>query len=165
MHTFEAGERFRYKDTGNEGTILSVQKLAGTVMVRYDTNTTRGPTHTLGQHMIEPVYAVKPEPEAAEVPDEMLKHDDIFTRAGALGVDCLESEQAAVRKLLNELYHDRARLEKVVSVAAALATEAATSISYLMEELHPGATADLTQAQVDVVMDAAKLRQFADTHG
>lgn len=68
-------------------------------------------------------------------------------------------------QLLNELYHDRARLEKVVKDIASTAKHTAADIAALMEQLYPDGIAPMTQATVDVTIDAGMLRQFADTHG
>lgn len=75
------------------------------------------------------------------------------------------SSDTRTNQLLNELYHDRARLEKVVAAAVKLADEAAVSASALLEGLYPGEGRGLTQQAADVIIDAAKLRQFADDNG
>lgn len=74
-------------------------------------------------------------------------------------------------QLLNELYHDRARLEKVVATAVKLADEAASSAAAILGDKYPEAQLNgfsgegLTQHAADLIMDAAKLRQFADDNG
>jgi hypothetical protein len=60
---------------------------------------------------------------------------------------------------------DRARLEKVVKDAAILAAETAYSVANLLDEAYGDQeVAPMSQAAVDLTMDAAKLKQFADTY-
>lgn len=68
-------------------------------------------------------------------------------------------------RLRNELYHDRARLERVVANATKLSRDMVDTVADFLNELYPGNTADLTQTQADLVILAGKLAQFADTHG
>ena len=69
-------------------------------------------------------------------------------------------------QLLNELYHDRARLEKVVENAVNLAQDAASTMAEILEETFPGNPSEpLSQNLADLIMDAARLKQFADAYG
>jgi hypothetical protein len=68
-------------------------------------------------------------------------------------------------QLLNELYHDRSRLEKVVETAANLAIDAASSIAKVLNDTFPGEFSEtLSQNLADLIMDASRLKQFADDH-
>jgi hypothetical protein len=71
-----------------------------------------------------------------------------------------EGEKAAVRKLLNELYHDRARLEKVVANAAMLARETANCIQLAVQN----GTGNVTPDELDMIVLGAALAQFADAN-
>lgn len=85
------------------------------------------------------------------------------TQASQTVVDM--TSDTRTNQLLNELYHDRARLEKVVATAVKRADEAAASASALLSVLYPAESKALTQVVADLIMDAAKLRQFADDNG
>jgi ABC-type transporter Mla subunit MlaD len=70
-----------------------------------------------------------------------------------------------INQLLNDLYHDRARMEDVIENAANLADQASETIAENLGKLHPGAEAILDQQAVDLLIVAGQLRQFADEHG
>lgn len=90
---------------------------------------------------------------------------DYWNGFGAGSRDKEVTESKRTQQLLNELYHDRARLEKVVADIASTARHTAADIATLMEELYPDGVANMTQATVDMTIDGGMLKQFADTHG
>jgi hypothetical protein len=73
------------------------------------------------------------------------------------------SPDKRTEQLVNELYHDRARLEKELDDARSLADEAVESITALLEEMFPSQdpTVEMSQIELDLVINAAKLRLFA----
>jgi hypothetical protein len=88
-------------------------------------------------------------------------HDDGMSKK--IGIEMGKAEQSAehpdTRRLINELYHDRARLEKVVADAVALAQLAADTI----EMLHRTATVKEAD-DIDPALVLGSLSQFQDTH-
>lgn len=108
----------------------------------------------------------------ADIATESFTGDDV-ARARTVGYNeavdayntCKASDDQMVKKLLNELYHDRARLEKVVAGIAKTAAQTAADVADLLTEMNPGEVAQMTQAMVDVTVSAGMLKQFADTHG
>jgi hypothetical protein len=105
MDNFQVGDRFVYIDTGNEGEIIGVNNMAGTVRVVYDRSkklVKRGekPTeHTLGIHKIANITGI-PESFKQLNGSSVVKPDT--------------TSDTRTNQLLNELYHDRARLEKII---------------------------------------------------
>jgi hypothetical protein len=67
-------------------------------------------------------------------------------------------------RLTNELYHDRARLEKVISNAAELARELAEVTTEVLTEMFPGTVAPFNQNLIEMVILTAKLAQFAESN-
>lgn len=70
------------------------------------------------------------------------------------------------KQLLNELYHDRARLERYNDNFAELASNAAEAIGQLYQEVYgEPPVASLSQKAVDLLIIAGQLRQVADEGG
>lgn len=71
--------------------------------------------------------------------------------------------ETRTNQLINELYHDRARLEKELQAAKGLADDSVEAITDLLTVTFPvDGDVTLSQEWVDVMISAAKLRHFAD---
>lgn len=85
-------------------------------------------------------------------------------------IEAVEAEPAPVeptadkttKQLLNELFHDRARLERYQDNFAKLAGDAAEFIGKYLQEIQGTPPTKLTQAAVDLLIIAGKLRQVVE---
>ncbi len=116
---FQVGDRFAYIATGNTGTITNVNAMAGTVQANYDRS--RGSLgdktdgfHTLSEHLLRHA-----------LPGEVTVNQDQQPLSTPYPS---EDRDTRTNQLLNELYHDRARLEGVVDNAVNLLTDIAETL-------------------------------------
>jgi hypothetical protein len=86
-------------------------------------------------------------------------HDDGMSKKIELSKAGQSAEHPDTRRLINELYHDRARLEKVVADAVALAELAEDTIDMLRKTATVKAADGINSALV-----LGSLSQFQDTH-
>ncbi len=186
---FEVGDRFEYTTSGYQGKILAVQNLAGTVRAVYDSGTTE---HVLAANLLTNLTRPEPIPMNAlhgvsleltgsqDVAVYGLRDTDFVNYAsepGLLRVSTLkkheeranigiafEDHDARTNQLLNELYHDRSRLEKLVQHAAELARDSAEALAALLNKDYGDADQPQSDELVAVCIAGAKLGEFAEAN-
>jgi hypothetical protein len=148
---WKVGDRFKHVDGNVPGTIIAINSLAGTATVRYDnvTPTMQPLTHELGFTVLERLTADAGNEDDDEDFNVVLDKKDFIVT------------DTRTNQLLNELYHDRARLEKLVANAKYLAYETAVSLEELSEEQRwPDGVNPITSR---LVVLGSKLAQFSES--
>jgi hypothetical protein len=154
MSKFKVGDRFAYNDEARrEGEILKVNHLAGTVEVSYydEKGNLRDHTHVLAESKL--INLTNPPQFNGYFTSPYRWQLPASTPEQVLGTP---KPDKRTEQLLNELYHDRARLEKIV----ANAVKVVRGIKEYAEEIEHGAVTDEDAAYV-----AGQIDQFLDQHG
>jgi hypothetical protein len=154
MSKFKVGDRFAYNnELRHEGKILKVNHLAGTVEVSYydEKGNLRDHTHILAESKL--INLTNPPQSNGYLTYTYRWQLPASTPEQVLGTP---KPDKRTEQLLNELYHDRARLEKIV----ANAVEVVRGIKEYAEEIEHGAATTEGAAYV-----AGQIDQFLEQHG
>lgn len=145
---FQVGDEFSYTDSGNKGTILKVLPMNGTVLAKYSNY---GSEHVLAENLL--TNLTRPEP--------LLMLGDKTPPPPSVD---FEDHDTRTNQLVNELYHDRARLENLVKHAAELAREAATALQDLLNKDYGATDQEQSDELVAVIIAGSKLGEFAEAN-